>query len=199
MRHGSTNLNETDAYRGWTDIPLSPLGIEQAFEAGQFLTDYPITKVVSSPMNRTITTAMIVAHHIKSFEYPIYQDKGLMPINVGKFTGLPKTKHRNELKEILKSGKVIPKGESLKQFQERIKSVMEQQIEEYDGLTLFVIHSSDILGIQSWLHGKDSGTIADGDDIGVDPGSVIGVYCDRDGKASIELLFGDLKKASFTS
>lgn len=199
LRHGSTSLNESDSYRGWTDIPLSPLGLEQAFEAGHFLADYPITKIVASPMNRTISTAVIAAHHVQSFEYPIFEDKGLMPINIGKFTGLSKSKHKKEVKAILHSGEVIPGGESLKQFQERIKYVMEQQVDEYDGLTLFVIHSSCVLGIQSWLHGKDSGTVADSDDVGIEPGSIMGVYCDGYGQVSTKILFGNAKKASFTS
>jgi broad specificity phosphatase PhoE len=199
MRHGSTNLNETDAYRGWTDIPLSPLGIEQAFDASNFLTDFPITKIVASPMNRTITTALIAAHHIQSFELPIEQDKGLMPINVGKFTGLPKKENRKELRSLLESGQVVPGGESLKQFQDRIKYVMDAQTDEYSGLTLFVIHSSCILGIQSWLHKKDSGTVADSDDVGVEPGSIVGIYLDSYGNTSTKVLFGALKKASFTS
>jgi len=59
LRHGSSEWNLSDRFTGWTDIPLTQTGYEQAEKAGQCLTAAGITfdEVHISVLSRTRQTA----------------------------------------------------------------------------------------------------------------------------------------------
>ena len=37
IRHGESEWNKLNLFTGWTDVDLSPKGLEEAFEAGKLL------------------------------------------------------------------------------------------------------------------------------------------------------------------
>lgn len=51
------------------DLPsnpnLTPLGYKQAEETGKYLAKFPITKVIASPLNRTVQTAEVITKELK--------------------------------------------------------------------------------------------------------------------------------------
>ncbi|HSK86881.1 MAG TPA: histidine phosphatase family protein [Anaerolineales bacterium] len=85
VRHGATQLTTEDRFSGTTDIHLSETGQEQVGQLADRLADEDIAAVYSSPLDRTMETAAILAapHHLT----PIPND-GLREISHGHWEGL---------------------------------------------------------------------------------------------------------------
>ncbi len=61
LRHGETDWNVTWRLQGSSDIPLNEKGIAQAKEAALRYADLPLTHVYTSPLQRAVCTARIIA------------------------------------------------------------------------------------------------------------------------------------------
>lgn len=61
IRHGQSTANASGVWQGQLDYPLSPLGREQAAEAGESLKGEVISAVYASPLSRALETARIIA------------------------------------------------------------------------------------------------------------------------------------------
>ena len=64
VRHGITEWNKMFRYQGITDVPLSPEGEEQAKKAALRLSCESVDRVISSPLERSMKTAVIIAETI---------------------------------------------------------------------------------------------------------------------------------------
>jgi len=62
LRHGESIWNKENRFTGWTDVELSPLGIEEAKNAGEILKkeNYSFDLVYTSVLKRAIQTTEIV-------------------------------------------------------------------------------------------------------------------------------------------
>jgi broad specificity phosphatase PhoE len=58
-RHGSTPEDEEGKFCGWQDSKLSPLGVQQAYELAQVLSNYQFDNIWSSDLERAMETAKI--------------------------------------------------------------------------------------------------------------------------------------------
>ncbi|MDR3692525.1 MAG: histidine phosphatase family protein [Fimbriimonas sp.] len=61
VRHGQTSWNDSGRAQGHTDIPLDPVGMDQARRVGEALADYPIERIITSDLVRSRDTAKAVA------------------------------------------------------------------------------------------------------------------------------------------
>src|SRR5689334_20860841 len=62
LRHGDTRMSPEHRFSGLRDLPLSPSGLRQARAAAcRLAAGAPIDAVVSSPLQRAVTTATIAA------------------------------------------------------------------------------------------------------------------------------------------
>lgn len=61
MRHGETEWNQKSLIQGCIDISLNEKGIEQAHLAAEMLKGIAIGTIISSPLQRALTTAEIIA------------------------------------------------------------------------------------------------------------------------------------------
>jgi broad specificity phosphatase PhoE/predicted enzyme related to lactoylglutathione lyase len=59
VRHGETEWSRSGQHTGRTDIPLTPLGKEQALDLGRRLTGHPFALVLTSPLSRAAETARL--------------------------------------------------------------------------------------------------------------------------------------------
>lgn len=120
-RHGTTILNESNKYRGWSDGPDAQLdenGIQMAHEQGKWLQalQRPFTVIFSSPLGRAVQTAEIAGRYIG--EPKIIIDDRLRPLNVGRYAGTSKSE--NKIEPFLKNHKKkFPGGESIDEFENR--------------------------------------------------------------------------------
>lgn len=84
LRHGQTDWNLAGRMQGHTDIPLNATGIAQAHSAAAQLKSLPITRIITSPLTRALTTAAIAA---EATGLPLYVDSNLKERTFGSFEG----------------------------------------------------------------------------------------------------------------
>ena len=192
VRHGETELNDANCYRGWTDIPLNSKGLRQATEAAKFLSKYPIKTVLSSPLLRAFVTANIVAafHNVE-----VTTTRGLFPWNIGFFSGRDREEHGDALRLFVNNPNVaVPGGESLLAFEDRQFTFYDHYLKKSEGLVLFVAHTSNVTALVNATEGAHEVEPEFGDS--VQPGGVAAIY-EVDGKHVVETIFGKKEEAVF--
>jgi 2,3-bisphosphoglycerate-dependent phosphoglycerate mutase len=92
LRHGQSTWNQENRFTGWTDVPLSELGIEEARAAGRLLRaegyvfDYGFTSV----LKRAIKTLWLVLEELDQMWIPVHNTWLLNERHYGALQGLNK-------------------------------------------------------------------------------------------------------------
>ena len=84
IRHGQTRWNKNTIFRGHKDIPLDETGILQAEKTANYLKDFGIEKIYSSPLLRAYQTAKKIS---ESTGIQIEKIPELTDINFGQWEG----------------------------------------------------------------------------------------------------------------
>jgi len=86
IRHGQIDANVERLWHGSTNSPLNEIGCSQAEKMGRYVSlKYPyISKIYSSPLKRTITTAKALSEHYDLEPVP---HSGLREYGVGEWEG----------------------------------------------------------------------------------------------------------------
>ncbi len=121
VRHGKTDWNVENRIMGSNDIPLNETGIQEITKAAHFLKGKGIKKIFSSPVNRCVESAQIIANTLRC---DIETDNGLRETEFGDWVG----KIYDDLKKEVDFrayyefpyDKVIPNGESFSEFYDRV-------------------------------------------------------------------------------
>jgi len=195
-RHGETKLNANNCFRGWIDVPLDEIGEQQAQAAAEFLSQFPIQRVISSPLFRAVVTAETFA---LPANLPITQDRGLLPWHVGVLSGTDKGENMPALKLFVENAEIkIPNGESLQEFEERAYEFYDRELRraKTDGLTVFFAHTSNVTVLENLVRGERGGEPETGET--VKPGGVCAIYATADGY-EIEPVFGKPEPANYGS
>lgn len=148
--HATTFDNEAGIASGWSDVQLSPLGIDQANELGQRYRGKKLDAIFVSDLIRSYHTAEIAFYgkHI-----PIIQDKRLRECDYGDFEG--KSSQIVNKEKVNHIEKPFPNGESYEQTTERMKSFLDSLKEFYDGKTVMIIgHRATQYGLESIILNK---------------------------------------------
>src|SRR5690606_38159240 len=90
VRHAqsSGNLSGGTLMGGWTDLPLTELGLQQAAALAERLSAEPLPDVIlSSPLQRAVRTAAVLAERLSSG--PLVLDPALREIGCGEVDGWP--------------------------------------------------------------------------------------------------------------
>lgn len=122
IRHGQANSNVTGYYMGWSNEDLSEIGYTQARSLSSRLASLPIASVYSSPLQRTCTTAMILA---KPHGLEVETSDDLIEIRLGDWQGLHIDEVRQRWPELWQQSRTdpsqitMPNGESFQQVTER--------------------------------------------------------------------------------
>lgn len=134
VRHGQSLWNLENRFTGWTDIDLSPKGIEEAHQAGEKLISYKFDKAYTSVLIRAKRTLDIILKIIGQEDIPIEYDKALNERMYGDLQGLNKDELRvkfgaEQVQLWRRSYDVAPpNGESLKDTAERVLPYFESKI-----------------------------------------------------------------------
>ncbi|MCR5137213.1 MAG: histidine phosphatase family protein [Oscillospiraceae bacterium] len=83
IRHGQTELNNSQVLQGRSDWPLNENGRLQAQEAGERLRGVSFSRVYSSPLKRAVQTAAIIAPALA----PVI-DERLIEMDYGPYEGM---------------------------------------------------------------------------------------------------------------
>lgn len=142
VRHGQANSNVTGFYMGWSSEDLSEIGYTQARSLSSRLASLPITSVYSSPLQRTCTTAMILA---KPHGLEVETSDDLIEIRLGDWQGL----HMDEIKqgwpELWQQSRTdpseltMPNGESFQQVTERAVRIFEKVVAANHGKQVIIV------------------------------------------------------------
>lgn len=159
VRHGQTEWNKEEIYRGWTDIELNQNGEKQARLLAKYLSDVDITAIYSSPLKRAVKTAEIIAtqHNISTKIAPELKD-----LHYGEWEGLShktvKEKYPALYTQWQKSPEKvkIPGGESLIEIRDRVMGLMNGFITEEKGTWVLVSHRVPIKVLICALLGLDN-------------------------------------------
>jgi len=142
-RHGETEWNVAEVFRGRIDIELNETGIKQAELLAGYLRDIKIDAIYSSPLKRALKTAEIIASY---HELAVEIAPGLIDFNYGKWQGLAHQEVKDKYKELYAEwinspDKVkMPTGESLNDVRKRAMGVVEKVIAKYKGTVVLVSH-----------------------------------------------------------
>ena len=143
VRHGETEWNVEQVFRGRIDIELNETGIRQAELLAEYLSHLKIDVIYSSPLKRALTTAeMIAGYHRLKVEIA----SGLIDFNFGEWQGLAiqkvKDKHKSLYAEWIENPHQIkiPGGESLNDVRGRASGVVDAVISKYEGTVVLVSH-----------------------------------------------------------
>jgi broad specificity phosphatase PhoE len=187
-RHGSTELNQGDCFRGHLDVPLSAKGYREANQLAFYLQPIELSFIVASSKKRAVATADVIslAKTVDDKPNPVLKNDGLFAWDVGNFGGKPKNQENlDKLQEYIDSpNKVVPGGESLNTFRDRVRPLIEEAIKtsEENGVPgLLVVHSSLIHELGEMFHKDHTAAL-------VKPGGLAAVHVSN-GTLKAEAIF----------
>jgi broad specificity phosphatase PhoE len=142
-RHGETEWNVEEVFRGRIDVELNQNGIKQAELLAEYLSELKIEAVYSSPLKRALKTAEAVArrHRLR-----VETNPGLNDCDFGQWQGLSlrevKDKYKKLYRQWAESPQLvkIPGGESLEGVRERALKVVNGVIAKHSGAVVLVAH-----------------------------------------------------------
>lgn len=187
VRHGRTELNVANKFRGNIDAPLAPEGVKDGEEAAEFLESLNIDPsfMVSSDKIRATETADIIKKH---FPIEVTTTSDLRAWNLGDFSGKPKDKENlDELERYIKNPDTpVNGGESLNDFRSRVIPALQECFEQalINGLGIVIAHSSIIHEIGTQLTEDHKSLV-------VKPGGVVRVGF-KDGNITADRIFKPL-------
>lgn len=144
LRHGETEWNREERFRGMADLPLTEKGLMQAQYAAARISQLKPDVIYSSPLKRAMQTAVIVG---KVVSLPVHQEELLGDIDYGLWQGLSLAeaynKYRKDYLQWLHNPQMVnfPQGESLPIVQERVKKLLKSiEINHKENAVLLVTH-----------------------------------------------------------
>lgn len=171
-RHGETEWNRTEVFRGRIDVELNETGIKQAGLLAEYLGRVKIEAIYSSPLIRALKTAeMIAGYH----RLEVKTAFGLIDLDFGKWQGLPHQEVKDKYGELYADWTShpervkIPDGENLDVVRERALGVVAQVSARHQGTVVMISHRvvnkvliCALLGLDNahfWKIRQDTGAI----------------------------------------
>lgn len=161
IRHGATALNSEsggpDRIRGWSDIPLSKEGEEEAKKLGQELKSSGLGMLYYSTLIRARETAQAIAATTQAILIP---EPDLRPWNLGEFTGKESKAVHPQMMDFAmhKPDEPIPGGgESFNHFKFRVMACVKKLLETTPSDILFgiVTHHRVERLLKAWVAGGE--------------------------------------------
>jgi len=143
IRHGQTEWNRVERFRGRADVPLNETGLAQAEATGKRVSDeWRPVAVYSSPLARAVKTAEATAKH---FDLPVQVHPGLVDIDYGEWQGLTPEEARQRWPETVEAWynapqtAHIPGGETLDDLHRRLMRTVEELTKRHTGETIVLV------------------------------------------------------------
>jgi broad specificity phosphatase PhoE len=144
VRHGETDWNAAEIFRGRADVGLNETGRKQAGLLGAYLNKEKIEYIYSSPLERAVDTAGAIARY-QSIEINIIEN--LNDFHFGEWQGLSHREVKERYPELYRDWRDtpeqvrIPGGESLENVRNRALPFIEDAIMRCGGgRVVFVSH-----------------------------------------------------------
>jgi phosphoserine phosphatase len=164
IRHAQSKANSEGIYQGQSyDTDLSDVGQMQTHLLAEYLESVPVDRVISSPLKRTMQTAIQIAtkHNIE-----VEIDNRIMETNHGVWEGKKTDEIKEEFSELWKEwldkpGDIIfPKGEK---FSDTTRRAIEwwKEISQDHGVIVAVTHENIIQAILAYIQNVNMDRIWD--------------------------------------
>jgi probable phosphoglycerate mutase len=143
VRHGQTEWNRVERFRGQADVPLEETGLAQAEATAQrIVAEWRPVAVYSSPLSRAVKTAEAIA---RQFGLPVQIHRGLTDINYGQWQGLTPDEARERWPELVDAWyrtpetAQIPGGETLNNLRVRTMEAVRELAARHPGKTIVLV------------------------------------------------------------
>jgi len=142
-RHGETEWNVAEVFRGQIDIGLSTTGVKQAELLAEYLSTAAIEVVYSSPLQRALQTAGAIAR-LHKLEVNVAPD--LIDLNFGRWQGLSQEEVKEKYRELYTlwinhpEQVRVPDGEALHDVRKRVGRFIDKIIPKHTGTVVIVSH-----------------------------------------------------------
>jgi broad specificity phosphatase PhoE len=147
--HATSLDNEAGLASGWNDVPLSPLGEQQATEMGKRYDSQQFGTIFCSDLQRSYITAELAF----GSKYPIVQDKRLRECDYGELTQADKKIMDAEKAQHI--SQPFPGGESYEQTCARMADFLADLRKNYAGKRVLIIgHRATQYGLEHSILGK---------------------------------------------
>jgi 2,3-bisphosphoglycerate-dependent phosphoglycerate mutase len=160
VRHGQSTYNLENRFTGNLDVPLTPLGEEEALLAGKKLINFHIDFAYTSILVRACETLRIILKEIKQTNIPIIKNAALNERMYGSLQGQNKAEtalnYGDHQVELWRRSYEIrpPEGESLHDTYNRAVPYYQQEIEpklkNYKNI-LIVAHGNSLRALKMYL------------------------------------------------
>lgn len=129
VRHGRTEWNKDQRFRGTVDIPLDEQGRKEAACARDWLETETFHAAYTSPLSRAVETAEII---LRPHGLAVQKHDGLTDLNYGEWQGKPNEEVRETYPELYRHWReaphtvVFPGGEGLDAVRKRCLATAEE-------------------------------------------------------------------------
>ena len=154
VRHGQTDWNLEDRFRGHADVLLNATGVAQAQATGQRVAEeWQPTVIYSSPLSRAMDTGQAISDRLASFHQtvvPVQVVPELSDFDFGDWQGLTPEEARQRWPEEIEAWYTspqivrIPGGETLQDLRERAMKVIRDLVSQHLGETIAVVSHTDV-------------------------------------------------------
>jgi len=141
VRHGRTEWNKGQIFRGTVDIPLDEQGRNEAACARDWLDAETFHAAYSSPLSRAVETAEII---LEPHGTPVVMHDGLTDLNYGDWQGKPNEEVKRVYPELYQQWQtaphtvVFPEGEGLNAVRHRSLAAVEEVVANHPGETVLL-------------------------------------------------------------
>ena len=136
VRHGQSQWNLENRFTGWVDVPLTPLGEQEAKQAGEKLKAYKFDVAFTSVLQRAQRTLSIIMQVAGFKDLPVYMDQALNERHYGGLQGLNKAetaqKYGDEQVKIWRRSYDVPPPKDENGMTESLKDTAARTIPYYD-------------------------------------------------------------------
>jgi len=143
IRHGETEWNRVERFRGRADVPLNATGLAQAEATGKHVAAcWQPVAVYASPLSRAVQTAQAVAQH---FHLPVQPHPGLLDIDYGEWQGLSPDEARERWPEQIENWyhhperAIIPSGETLAELRTRAMRTVNELAQHHPSQAIVLV------------------------------------------------------------
>ena len=161
VRHAQTAWNGENRIQGHSDIPLSPLGEEQALRLGRRFASHHLRGIFTSALQRSRQTANHIASGNGHGVQPVVEPN-LAEMHLGAWEGLTPDEVDAKFNDAYRqwrhapSSVVIPGAEPVDAFRLRVKQTVEKIVEGCgEGEYVLVSHGGVIAALLADLVGAD--------------------------------------------
>jgi len=143
VRHGQTEWNRIERFRGRADVPLNEMGLAQAEATGRRVAQaWQPAAIYVSPLSRAVQTAEAIARH---FGLPLQVHPGLADIDYGEWQGLTPDQVKERWPDNYQAWyhaphtARIPGGETLDALRARGMAAVHELATRHEGQTVVLV------------------------------------------------------------